>query len=60
MQSSDSCAQSQGLEAARQPSRGVTAPHSVGKQQERKEGGGGKENSFGLLELVVGDAAIKS
>lgn len=37
MQSSDSCAQSQGLELARRPSRGVTTQRSVGKQQERKE-----------------------
>lgn len=37
MQSSDSCAQSQGLELAHQPSRGVTTQRSVGKQQERKE-----------------------
>lgn len=45
MQSYDSCAQSQGLESARQPSRGVTTPRSVGKQQERKEErwGGTKE-----------------
>lgn len=69
MQSSDSCAQSQGLESARQPSRGVTAPRSVGKQQERKEERwgeerkgetkpmreGGRKNSLRLSELVVGD-----
>lgn len=53
MQSSDSCVQSQGLESARQPSRGVTTPRSVGKQQERKEERW--KNSLRLSELVVGD-----
>lgn len=59
MQSSDSCAQSQGLEWAHQPSRGVTTLHSVGKQQERKEGrwGGRKDEtepaSRGKKKLVV-------
>ncbi|CAB1420261.1 unnamed protein product [Pleuronectes platessa] len=38
MQSYDSWAQSQGLELACQPGRGVTTPHSVDEQQERKEG----------------------
>ncbi len=74
MQSSDSCVQSQGLESAHQPSRGVTAPRSVGKQQERKEERWGEErkgemkparegrkNSRRLSELVVvGDRGKKS
>lgn len=48
MQSSDSCAQSQGLELEHQPSRGVTTPHSVGKQRRRKEGRWGDERQEGM------------
>lgn len=48
MQSSDSCAQSQGLELEHQPSRGVTTPHSVGKQRRRKEGRWGDERKEGM------------
>lgn len=72
MQSSDSCAQSQGLESACQPSRGVTTPRSVGKAtgEERREVGGrkkrrneanerGRKNSLRPSELVVGDRGKK-
>lgn len=61
MQSSDSCAQSQGLELARQPSRGVTTPpRSVGKQQERKEGRWGDERKGGTKPMWEGGKQSES
>lgn len=58
MQSSDSCAQSQGLESTRQPSRGVTTPHSVGKQQERKEERWGEERKGEMKPMREGRKTV--